>query len=284
MRALHDACANRGRSTRRPLAWQEKDRMRPSLGTTSLNANEFVKRIRREVMSSAETHMENKSHVRKYFQGAYAEYVRSTQKIWSDYLSRCEETCLSYESAIERLAMNSASRYAEAETDYHTALHTVHKNNEEISERAYCRYMHAILGAWDFENALQQSKHAYSTFREALTKCNNASGIREAESTYKRELELAWTPEIAANCMDFYNDHVRRLADAWADTQRALSKAHRDYLLALQKAWAAIDLRDVDENSLAELYQAMMSVGDEPALHAPLIHSDREAAPAGANH
>jgi hypothetical protein len=226
--------------------------------------------------------MENKSHVRKCFQDAYAEYVRSTEEIWADYLSRCEETCLSYESAIERLAIDSASRYAEAETDYHTALHTVHKNVEDFSEQAYCRYMHAILGAWDFENALQQSKHAYSTFREALTKCSNCSGIQEAESTYRRELELAWTPEIADSCMDFYNDHIRRLADAWTDAQRAVSKAHRDYLLALQKAWAAIDLQDVDENYLAEIHQTMMSVADEPALHAPLRHSDRETFPVGA--
>jgi hypothetical protein len=178
--------------------------------------------------------------------------------------------------------MDSASRYEEARTDYHTALHAVHKNVEAISEEAYCRYMHAILGAWDFENTLQQSKHAYSAFREALTKCINCSGIQEAESTYKRELELAWTPEIAASCMDFYNDHVRRLTDAFTDAQKAVSKAHRDYLLALQKAWAAIDLEDVDENYLAEIQQTMMSVAGEAALHAPLRHSDREAAPAGA--
>jgi hypothetical protein len=227
--------------------------------------------------------MEDKTQqTRKCFQDAYAVYVRSTQEIWSSYLSRCEETCLSYESAIERLSMDSASRYEEARTDYHTALHAVHKNVEAISEGAYCRYMHAILGAWDFENTLQQSKHAYSAFREALTKCINCSGIQEAESTYKRELELAWTPEIAASCMDFYNDHVRRLTDAFTDAQRAVSKARRDYLLALQKAWAAIDLEDVDENYLAEIQQTMMSVAGEAALHAPLQHSDREAAPAGA--
>lgn len=181
--------------------------------------------------------------VRKCFQDAYAEYVRSTEGIWSSYLSRCEETCLSYESAIEQLSMDSASRYEEAEMDYHTAL----------NEQAYRRYMHAILDAWDFENAVEQSKHTYRTFREALTKCNDPGGIQEAESTYKRELELAWTPGIAASCMDFYNDHVRRLADAWTDAQRAVSKAHRDYLLALQKAWAAIDLQEVDENYLAEI-------------------------------
>ena len=226
--------------------------------------------------------MEDKTQLRECFQDAYAEYVRSTQEIWTDYLSRCDDTCLSYESAIERLSMDSASRYAEAETDYHTALHDVHKNIEDITEQAYCRYMHAILSAWDFENALQQSKHAYSTFREALTKCSNCSGIQEAESTYKRELELAWTPEIVASCMDFYKDHVRRLTDAWTDAQSAVSKAHRDYLLALQKAWAAIDLQDVDENYLAEIYQSMMSVAGEPALNAPLRHSDRETVPVGA--
>ena len=225
---------------------------------------------------------ESDAFIRKCFQDSYAEYVKSTQEIWTNYLSRCEETCLSYESAIERLSMDSASRYEEAQTDYHTVLHTVHKNIEDISEQAYCRYMHAILGAWDFEKAVQQSKQAYSTFREALTKCINCSGIQEAESTYKRELELAWTPEIAASCMDFYNDHVRRLTDAWTDAQRAVSKAHRDYVLALQKAWAAIDLQDVDENYLAEIHQTIMSVAGEPALHAPLRHSDRETAPAGA--
>ena len=223
---------------------------------------------------------ESDAFVRKCFHDAYAGYVRSTERIWTDYLSRCEETCLSYESAIERLSMDSASRYEEAQTNYHTALHAVH--DEDISEQAYCTYMQAILGAWDFEEALQQSKHAYSTFREALTKCCNSSGIQEAESTYKRELELAWTPEIAAGCMDFYNDHVRRLADAWTDAQRAVSKAHRDYLLALQKVWAAIDLQDVDENYLAEIHQSMMSVAGEPDLHAPLQHSDRETVPAGA--
>jgi hypothetical protein len=63
-----------------------------------------------------------------------------------------------------------------------------------------------------------------------------------------------------------------------------VSKAHRDYLLALQKAWAAIDLEDVDENYLAEIQQTIMSVAGEAALHAPLQHSDRETAPAGARH
>ena len=114
----------------------------------------------------ARVQSESDAFVRKCVQDSYAEYVKSTQEIWTNYLSRCEETCLSYESAIERLSMDSASRYEEAQTDYHTALHTVHKNIEDISEQAYCRYMHAILGAWDFENALQQSKNAYSTFEK----------------------------------------------------------------------------------------------------------------------
>ena len=41
-------------------------------------------------------------------------------------------------------------------------------------------------------------------------------------------------------------------------------------------------VQNVDENYLAEIHQTMMSVAGEPALHAPLRHSDREAAPAGA--
>lgn len=211
---------------------------------------------------------ESDAFVRKLFQDAYAEYVRSTQEIWADYLSRCEETWLSYESALERLSIGSASRYEESQRDYRTALHAVHKNDEDIREQAYCRYMHAILSAWDFEAALQQSKHAYSNYREALTKCINSTGIEEAESTYQQELKLAWTPEIAASCMDFYNDHVRRVANAWTDAQRAVSKTHRDYLLALQKAWTAIDILDIDENCLAEIHQSMTSVAREPALNA----------------
>lgn len=205
--------------------------------------------------------------IRKLFQDASTEYVRSTQEIWADYLSRCEETWLSYESALERLSIDSASRYVESQRDYHIALHATHKNNEDAGEQAYCRYMHAILSAWDFEAALQQSKHAYSNYREALTKCINSTGIEEVETTYKRELELAWTPEIFASCMEFYNDHVRRLANAWTDAQSAVSKAHRDYLRALQKAWTAIDIQDMDEDCLAEISESMMSVAREPAVN-----------------
>lgn len=200
------------------------------------------------------------SFARKLFQKAYAEYLKGTSRIWSGYLASCEETCVSYVRAIERLSTDSANQYIEAERDYHAALPGDHRTKEEISEQAYRRYMRAILRAWDFERAVQQSKCAHSSYREALTVCADSKSIEETQSIYRRQLEIAWTSEIASSCLDFYNDHIRKLASAWSDAQTPMSQVQHDYLRALQRAWATIDIKDVDMNCLAELGQSMTSV------------------------
>lgn len=210
------------------------------------------------------------SFPRELFQKAYTGYLKATGEIWANYLSRCEDTWMSYVSAVERLSTELMNLHKEAERDYHAVLHSDDRRHKDISEQAYRRYMREILRAWDFEEALQQSKCAHSDYREALTKCVNSASIGEAQSIYTRELKLAWTPDITASCLDFYNDHVRRLADAWTDAQTGVSQAHSDYLQALQKAWAAIDIKDVDEGCLAEIGQSMTSVALQPALHAKL--------------
>lgn len=205
---------------------------------------------------------------RSLFEQAYADYLKSINQIGSDYLASCEETCLSYLSALERLATDAANQHREAQKDYHTALLGDYKMKEQVSEESYVRYMHAILRSWDFEKALQQSKCAHEEYREALTKCADAASIEQAQSTYAQQLNLAWTAEIDASCVDTYNEHVQVLANAWTIMQRCVAEAHRDYLHEVQKAWAVIETNDVDDDCLAEIGKNMTSVALYPVLGA----------------
>lgn len=225
--------------------------------------------------------MDQKEHEprapRSLFEQAYADYLTIIRQIWSDYLATSQETYLSYVSSLERLASDSANQHWEAEKDYHAALLGDYRTKEQCSEEAYGRYMQAVLRSWDFDKALQESKCAHKDYRDALINCADATSIEQAQNAYREQLKLAWTPEIAASCMDTYNEHVQTLANAWMVAQRHVAQAHRIYLEALQRAWAAIDTSDIDDDCLAAIGKDMTSVALQPALGAAVWQSSGPA-------
>jgi hypothetical protein len=174
---------------------------------------------------------------------------------------------------LERFTTDSGHQHREAERDYHAALLGDSGVREEMSEAAYRHYMHAILMLWDFERALQESQCAQKDYCKALMNCADAVSIERAQSAYVQQLKVAWTPEIAANCVDSYNEHVQILANAWTMAQRSVQPAHRDYLQAVQKAWARIDTSEIDHDCLAEIAKYMTAVAQHPIFGAVRWHS-----------
>ena len=207
---------------------------------------------------------------RNLFDQAYTDYLQTIRLVWADYLESCQQSCRSYVGALERMTTDSTKQHRQAQEDYHAALLGDYHTREQCSEAAYDRYMRAILKAWDFEKALQQSRCALEAYREALNQealnnCDAATNMEQAQSAYRQQLKLSWTPEITASCRETYDEHVQMLANAWMVAQRRIAQAHRDYVQAVQQIWTTIDTSDIDDDCLAEIAKSMTSVALHPA-------------------